>query len=152
LGGSPSVREAGLSDLAPLSALFDQYRRFQGQPADLAAARAFLQSRLANGESIIFMAESQGQAIGFAQLFPSFSSVSLKRVFILNDLFVSEQARRSGVASRLLRALETHAWSKDAARVTLNVARQNPSAQALYEARGWKQDAVFFMYHCYPPK
>lgn len=146
-----SVREAGLSDLAQLSGLFDQYRQFQGRPGDLAAARAFLQSRLANRESFVFIAENEGQAVGFAQLFPSFSSVSLKRVFILNDLFVSESARRTGVASQLLCALEAYAWSKDAARVTLNVARQNPTAQALYEARGWKQDAVFFMYHCHPP-
>ncbi len=146
-----AVREAGLSDLAPLVALFDQYRRFQGQPGDLAGARAFLQSRLANRESIIFVAEGQGQPVGFAQLFPSFSSVSLKRVFILNDLFVSQSARRTGVASQLLCALEAYAWSNDAARVTLNVARQNANAQALYEASGWKQDAVFFMYHCYPP-
>ncbi len=76
-----SVREAGLSDLAPLTGVFDQYRQFQGQPTDLAAARAFLRSRLANRESIAFMAESEGQAVGFAQLFPGFSSVSLKRVF-----------------------------------------------------------------------
>jgi GNAT superfamily N-acetyltransferase len=146
-----SVREAGLSDLARLSVLFDQYRQFQGQASDLPGARAFLEARLANRESFIFIAASQGQAVGFAQLFPSFSSVSLKRVFILNDLFVSASGRRQGIASQLLGTLETFAWSNDAARLTLNVARQNPAAQALYEARGWKQDAVFFMYHCYPP-
>ena len=83
-----SVRQAALSDLDDLATLFDQYRVFQGQPADLAAARAFLRERFDHGESVVFMAVDGTPAVGFAQLYPSFSSVALQRVFILNDLFV----------------------------------------------------------------
>lgn len=144
------VRQAALSDLDQLAALFDQYRQFQGQPADLGAAREFLRARLGQGESVAFIAHHQDRAVGFAQLYPSFSSVSLQRVFILNDLFVSPAGRRLGVASQLLEALEAHAWSLGAVRVTLNVARPNAQAQTLYEARGWKRDEQFFMYHRYP--
>ena len=85
-----------------------------------------------------------------AQLYPSYSSTSLARVFILNDLFVHDRARRKGVASKLLAALEGYAWSHGAARVTLNVAKDNQRGQALYEGRGWSRDAQFFMYHRYP--
>jgi len=146
-----TVRQAVLADLDEAAALFDQYRQFQGQRSDPAAARAFLSARFDHGESIVFIAAADRQPLGFAQLYPSFSSVSLKRVFIVNDLFVGEAGRRRGVATRLLDALEAYAWSLDASRISLNVARPNATAQALYEARGWKQDDQFFMYHRYPP-
>ena len=93
------------------------------------------------------MAYEGSVPLGFAQLYPSFSSTSLARVFILNDLFVHANGRRKGVASKLLAALEEYAWSERASRVTLNVAMDNPQAQALYEAKGWSRDAQFFMYH-----
>ena len=144
------VRQAALSDLGAVATLFDQYRQFQGKASDLAAARAFLLDRFDHGESVIFVAFVGQVAVGFAQLYPSFSSVALTRVFILNDLFVTEVGRRKGVASRLLAALEAYSWALDSSRVTLNVARENTSAQELYRASGWKQDEQFFMYHRFP--
>lgn len=147
---SIAVRQAVLSDLDAISDLFNQYRQFQGQASDPAAARAFLRARFDHGESAVFMAHEAGMPIGFAQLYPSFSSVSLERVFVLNDLFVQESGRRKGVASRLLAAVEDFAWSLGAVRITLNVARDNIAGQTLYQAQGWRQDDHFFMYHRYP--
>src|SRR5687768_334167 len=97
-----AVRQAVLADLEPLADLFDRYRQYQGQGADRAAARAFLKARFDHGESILFIALAGATPLGFAQLYPSFSSVALSRVFILNDLFVAESGRRRQVASRLL--------------------------------------------------
>lgn len=145
-----TTRQAVFADLEALAALFDRYRQFQGKASDPAAARAFLQARFDHGESVVFMAHEGPLPLGFAQLYPSFSSTSLARVFVLNDLFVHELGRRKGVASKLLAAVEDYAWSHGAARITLNVARDNPSAQALYEARGWHQDAQFNMFHRFP--
>jgi GNAT superfamily N-acetyltransferase len=145
-----TVRQAVFADLGKLAELFDQYRVFQGKQSDLPAARAFLQARFDHGESVVFMAHEDSVPLGFAQLYPSYSSTALARVFILNDLFIHEKGRRKGVASQLLAAVEGYAWAHGAARVTLNVARDNPSAQALYEARGWSKDAQFFMYHRFP--
>lgn len=146
-----AIRRAVLDDLDALSLLFDRYRQFQGKASDAAAARAFLAARIERGESVLFIAHDGDLAVGFAQLYPSFSSVSLSRVFILNDLFVDERGRRHGVASALLSALERHAWSLDAARVSLNVARDNVSAQQLYATTGWTQDEQYFMFHRFPP-
>ncbi len=146
-----SVHQAGLSDLSALEVLFDHYRQFQGQPSDPPAAREFLRERLDRSESVLFIAQDGALAVGFAQLYPSFSSVSLSRVFILNDLFVVGTARRKGVAALLLRAVESCAWSRGCTRVALNVARDNTSAQALYTAQGWKRDEQYFMFHRFPP-
>ena len=145
-----TVRQAVFADLGHLAELFDQYRVFQGTKSDLPAARAFLQARFDHGESVVFLAFEDSVPLGFAQLYPSYSSTALARVFILNDLFIHEKGRRKGVASKLLAALEGYAWAHGAARVTLNVARDNPSAQELYEARGWSKDDQFFMYHRFP--
>jgi ribosomal protein S18 acetylase RimI-like enzyme len=145
-----TVRQANLSDLDDLKVLFDRYRQFQGRQSDLPAARAFLRARFDHGESVIFIAHSEAAPVGFAQLYPSYSSVSLARVFVLNDLFVHEFARRKGVASKLLAAVEGLAWSLGAVRITLNVARDNERGQALYAARGWSQDRQFHIYHRYP--
>jgi GNAT superfamily N-acetyltransferase len=149
---SVSVRQATIADLDSLALLFSAYRRFQGKANEPEAEQAFLKSRFEHNESVVFIAHEGESPQGFAQLFPSYSSVSLARVYILNDLFVLEAARRKGVARRLLAAAEAHAWSFAAARVTLNVARENSSGRALYEREGWSQDAQFFMYHRFPPK
>lgn len=145
-----SVRQAVLADVDELAPLFDQYRQFQGQTGDLAAARVFLLERFNHGQSVVFVAHDGAAPVGFAQIYPSFSSVSLSRVFVLNDLFVNDAGRRTGVATRLLSSIESYAWSLGSVRVTLNVAKGNAAAQRLYESRGWKQDEQFFMYHRFP--
>lgn len=145
---SITVRQAALADLEDLVPLFDGYRQFYGKAGDLAAARAFLRSRFDHGESVVFIACHGDKPIGFTQLYPSFSSVSLARVFILNDLFVHERARRTGAASKLLGAATEYARFLGAVRLTLNTEVTNEAAQALYQAAGWQRDQQFLAYHC----
>ena len=141
------VRQAVLADLDVLAPLFDGYRQFYGRVPDVPAAAAFLRERFGHGESAIFLACAGDLPVGFTQLYPSFSSVSLARTFILNDLFVVPTHRRTGVGSALLRAAVEHARSLGAVRVSLNTDVQNTSAQATYEAQGWKRDREFYAYH-----
>ena len=142
-----TIRQATLDDAEQLVPLFDAYRQFYGRTSDVAAARTFLLARFTNRESTLFIAHQGEMAIGFAQLYPSFSSVSLARIFILNDLFVQEQARRTGVASSLLSAAATFAVSLGAVRLSLSTALTNDAAQALYRSAGWNRDQQFSVYH-----
>ena len=141
------VRQATLLDLEQLAPLFDRYRQFYGRASDVAAAREFLLARFTNKESTLLIAHEDERPIGFTQLYPSFSSVSLARIFILNDLFVSEQARRNGVASALMSAAVKFASTLGAVRLSLSTAITNDAAQALYHSAGWKRDDQFFVYH-----
>jgi len=141
------VRQAILSDLEALVPLFDGYRHFYGRPSDMCAARDFLLSRFNHGESALFIAHEGNAPVGFAQLYPSFSSVSLSRTFVLNDLFVHEHARRKGVAKKLMSAAVEFAGSLGAVRISLTTATTNETAQALYQSAGWKRDEQFFVYH-----
>jgi len=141
------IRQAVLADIEAHAQLFNGYRQFYRQASNIDAARAFLLERFNHSESIIFIAFNGAEPVGFSQLYPSFSSVSLARDYILNDLFVSESARKLGVGSKLLAASADYAKAFGAVRVTLTTAITNKTAQAVYEANGWKRDEVFFTYH-----
>jgi ribosomal protein S18 acetylase RimI-like enzyme len=71
-----TVRRASIQDLDRLVPLLDAYRQFYGQPSDLIIARQFLGDRLTRNESIVLVAENDGgAAVGFVQLYPTFSSI-----------------------------------------------------------------------------
>jgi len=113
----------------------------------LSAATEFLSARFNHGESVLFIAHEGNKPVGFTQLYPSFSSVSLARIFVLNDLFVDERARRKGAASKLMAAAVDYASSLGAVRVSLSTATTNEAAQRLYQDAGWQRDELFFVYH-----
>lgn len=137
------VREAGLEDVDRLAPLFDGYRQFYRQSADPEGARRFLAARLGAGESRVFVAETEdGWPLGFVQLFPSFSSVSMRRLWILNDLFVAPDARRSGVARALMDRARELAIETDAKGLILETETRNAPAKRLYEDLGWALDGT----------
>ncbi|MEG4793532.1 GNAT family N-acetyltransferase [Microcoleus sp. LAD1_D1] len=135
-----------MDDLDEVTRLFDRYRIFYGQVSDLDAARQFIQMRFQQGDSTILIALDELRSVGFTQLYPSFSSFSMKRLWILNDLFVEETARRQGVGTQLMQAAETFARQTGAVRIALCTQMTNQSAQSLYESRGYVKDEVFYHY------
>lgn len=135
-----SITRAGPAELDALSQLFDAYRQFYGQPSDLARARQWLRERLRFGESVVLVARRGVALIGFAQLYPMFSSVRTARTWILNDLYVDAGARRSGVGHALLEAAAAFARADGAAGIALETAQDNAAARALYRAAGWQED------------
>jgi GNAT superfamily N-acetyltransferase len=128
--------------------LLDAYRQFYGQPADYSLAEAFIRERLANRDSVIILAIDvlSEAAVGFVQLYPSFSSVAARRVWILNDLFVAPLSRRRGVGRALLEAARDHALATGAKRLVLSTAADNAEARALYEFFGFNREDVFVAY------
>ena len=147
-----TIRRADISDLPALTDLFDGYRQFYEQPSDLAGARSFLTERLTKQDSVIFVAEDAPFLQGFTQLYPSFSSTRMARIFILNDLFVSPRARKKGVAAALLSAAADYAEGKGAIRLTLSTAHGNAAAQALYQREGWIRDDHFQTFNLSLPR
>ena len=144
---APSIRRAVAADVDALAPLFDAYRRFYEQPGDLLLASAFLHERLERGESVILVAESEGQLLGFCQLYPTWCSVEASRIFVLYDLYVDDGARRGGVGRQLMLAAQAFGREAGAVRLDLSTARTNTRAQALYESLGWQRDEVFLTYN-----
>lgn len=135
---SPAIRHATAEDLDALVPLFDAYRVFYAQPSDPQRARDFLRRRLERGDSAVLLAERDGRAAGFVQLYPMFSSVGTARTWVLNDLFVAPRDRGAGVARELLRASSDFARADGALRLELETTPDNHAAQALYRAEGWR--------------
>jgi ribosomal protein S18 acetylase RimI-like enzyme len=145
---SLSIRPATLADVADVGPLLDAYRQFYEQPADLVMATRFLTQRLAQGESVVLLAEhAQRGLLGFCQLYPSFCTVSLAPIYTLYDLFVLPEARKTGTGTALLQAAEALGRREGRARLDLTTAKTNTTAQALYAAQGWVRDEVFLTYN-----
>lgn len=126
--------------LEQLIALFDAYRVFYKQSSDIEAARKFLAERFQKNDSVIFIAiSSEEQLVGFTQLYPSFSSVSMQRTYILNDLYVASEARKQGIGEALLEHAKQFAIHQGSKGLMLETAVENP-AQKLYKRLGWKKD------------
>ncbi len=136
---SLTLRRAAAEDAGIVAPLFDLYRMFYRQPSDEALAHRFISERLQRNESVILLAEANGNAVGFTQLFPSFSSVSAARTWVLNDLYVDSGARRIGAARALLQAAAEFARADGAVRLELETGHDNVTAQALYRRTGWEQ-------------
>jgi ribosomal protein S18 acetylase RimI-like enzyme len=144
------IVRAAIDDLDDLVPLFDGYRRFYGRRSDPAGARAFLAERIEHDESVVYLGYTgPHEAAGFTQLYPSFSSVSLKPLWILNDLYVRSEVRRGGVGRALLERARQHALETGAKGLVLSTGVTNTSAQALYESCGWQRDDEFFQYHLF---
>ncbi len=129
-----------------VASLFDAYRQFYKQKSDLAAARSFIDDRLKREESVVFLALAGGAAVGFVQLYPCFSSTAMKRMWILNDLFVAPEARRGGAARALMERARQWAVESKADSLWLETAVDNHPAQRLYESLGWKRDNDYYRY------
>ncbi|OAB43794.1 acetyltransferase [Paenibacillus glacialis] len=143
-----STIQATIEDMEEVILLFDQYRIFYGQDSDTINARIFISDRFDNNDSVILLARdtTEGAPIGFVQMYPSFSSISMRKIWILNDLFVIEKYRRQGVAQSLLDAATNVARITKAKGIELSTASDNVNAQRLYERNGFRRDEVYYYY------
>lgn len=131
--------------------LFNQYRIFYKQPSDTGLAKEFIQQRLGNDESVIFvaLANKESMPIGFTQLYPAWSSVRVSKYWILNDLFVDPEYRKRGIGEALISTVLNFARESKARIVELSTAVDNFTAQKLYEQIGFerqKPDTGFYTY------
>jgi len=143
------IVQATLEHLDLLTPLFVKYREFYGELPFPDSSRAFLEKRLRRDESVIYLAlhdEDDNKLLGFCQLYPSYSSLSLKRVWILNDIYVAEDARRQLVADHLIQKAKKMARQTQAVRMRVSTSANNDVAQKVYESIGFREDTQFKNY------
>jgi ribosomal protein S18 acetylase RimI-like enzyme len=144
--GELRVRRATTADVGAVAPLFALYREFYGKPRDEPAAAAFLHARLSQGQSVVLLAEVDARPVGFAQLYPGFSSVAAAPAWVLNDLYVLQEARGSGAAAALMESAESLAREAGAVHLSLETARSNVVAQRLYERQGYSVEDGYLHY------
>jgi len=138
------IRKASVEDAAIVALLFDSYRSFYKQAPDVDAAFNFIKERLQQNESVIFIAFIKDHAVGFVQLYPIFTSVGMKRAWLLNDLYIHVSSRGKGVATALLDAAKEFAKNTGSKWLMLQTASDNYTAQTLYKKNGWKKETDVF--------
>ena len=142
-----NIRRADVRDIGAMLPLFLAYHRFYDVQSEAIDCQRYLADRLARNESIIFIAERSGVMVGFTQLYPTFSSLTMKPVLVLYDLFVDADARGHGIAEQLMARAEQFARQTGACEIVLQTAHSNVSAQALYEKRGYQRENAFYTYY-----
>ncbi|MEM9403684.1 MAG: GNAT family N-acetyltransferase [Pseudomonadota bacterium] len=144
------IVKAGKAQVGGIARLFDLYRHFYDCEPDLDAATAFIQARYDGDESTLFAAVDDDDVLGFTQLYPSFCSVELMKIYILYDLYVDAPFRQSGIGAALMDAAADWARANNAGRIDLLTAKDNITGQRLYERKGYEiANENFHAYSCY---
>lgn len=134
-----NYRKADISDLVQLSSLFDEYRVFYRKSSDIEKANHFLEERITNKDSEIFIAENDGGSlIGFVQLYPLFSSTRMAKLWLLNDLFVTPTFRKKGVSIKLINKAKELVRNSNACGMFLETEKSNDVGNNLYPKTGFK--------------
>lgn len=132
-----------------VASLFDQYRQFYKLTSDLASAKKFILERLLQRDSVIIIAlpdNGRKEAAGFVQLYPTWSSLKMGALWVLNDIFVDENYRGNYVGKALMEEAFAYAKSTTAVGMQLMTARNNLKAQNLYKSLGWSLDEDFLTF------
>ncbi len=141
-----NIRLAQEKDLLSLTALFDAYRVFYEKKSDIPGAKQFLKERLKKRDAQLFLAEENNLVLGFTQLYPIFSSTKMKKLWLLNDLFVAPEARGRGISKALIEAAKDLARASNACGLLLETAKDNSIGNALYPTCGFKQNETANFY------
>ncbi|MBW0160364.1 MAG: GNAT family N-acetyltransferase [Sediminibacterium sp. Gen4] len=134
------VRTAVIKDIDQLTILFEAYRIFYGMHPDAKEARKFLEERLTKGDSVIILSECNTIISGFLQLYPIFSSTKMKRLWLLNDLFVDKELRRKGCSIKLIKAAQEFCIQTNACGLLLETEKTNFAANRLYQKLDFQVD------------
>jgi len=140
------IKLASIIHFDCLHNLFEQYRQFYNMPPSNEPSKTFISDRLNKKDSTVLLAFDNQECVGFIQLYPSFSSVAMKPIWILNDLFVTESSRRKGIAKILMLAVEKYARKNQIFSIKLATGIENTQAQALYQSLNYQLNDQFENY------
>jgi len=144
------IKEASIDQLKDLVSVFEAYRVWYRKEANSPQATKFLGDRIKNKESVIYLAMENDQVLGFTQLYPLFSSTRMKRLWLLNDLFVYPEHRGKGISKKLINAAKDLCRNTEGCAVMLETEMNNVIGNKLYPATGFEMntDHNFYEWTC----
>jgi GNAT superfamily N-acetyltransferase len=141
-----AVRERDLDELLPLMRGYCDF--YEVHPSDeelLALSRALIADPDREGLQLLARDDS-GAAVGFATIFWTWTTLSAARIGVMNDLFVTSEARGQGAAEDLIEACAERCREHGAFSLEWTTARDNHRAQAVYERVGGVRDERWLDY------
>ena len=145
-----NIREVKTSDLDQLSILFNSYRIFYGKESNIDISKKFLESRISNKDSKMFICEVNNILTGFVQLYPLFSSVRVSKYWLLNDLFVDSEYRGKGYSKLLIDKAKELVKESNACGMMLETEKSNKIGNNLYPETGFKKNDLSNFYEWVP--
>jgi GNAT superfamily N-acetyltransferase len=134
------VTMADLADLMPLLRGYcDFYEVAPDDEALLALARTLITDPDREGVQLIARG-GDNEAVGFATVYWSWSTLIAARIGVMNDLFVTPAARGTGAAELLIDACAAECRRHGAEKLTWQTARDNARAQKVYDRLGAARD------------
>ncbi|MEZ8283443.1 GNAT family N-acetyltransferase [Vibrio splendidus] len=141
--------KAKLEDIEQLSRLFHSYRQLSvslDNSFSLSDSTKWIEDRLSEDNAVFLIAESEQEILGFVTLYQGFSSISLSKYWILNDLFVSKDARGLGLGRSLMEQAEMYASATKSKGIELETSKDNLLAQSLYKDLGYIENERYKSY------
>ena|SRR2546421_7541422 len=133
------ITRVGPGDLDELLPLIRAYCDFyEVAPSDedlIRLSRALIDDPEHEGLQLIAR-ERGGEAVGFATIYWTWSTTDAARIGVMNDLFVAQRARGTGLAEQLIEACRAECALRGARRLTWQTALDNTRAQAVYDRVG----------------
>lgn len=128
--------EAGqIDELLPLIAAYQRF--YEVEEIDDERNRAFFSRFLApSDDGMLLGAWQDGELCGYACLYWHFTSLVPAETVLMNDLYVSPEARGQGVGRALIEASAAVARERDAHHLEWATAPDNETAQRLYDSTG----------------
>jgi len=145
-----NIREVKTSDLDQLSILFNSYRIFYGKESNIDISKKFLESRISNKDSKMFICEVNNILTGFVQLYPLFSSVRVSKYWLLNDLFIDSEFRGKGYSKLLIYTAKELVLESGACGMMLETEKSNKIGNSLYPKTGFKINDLSNFYEWVP--
>ncbi len=138
-----SIDVVGEHDLPDLLTLMRGYCDFyEVDPSDealLAMSRALISDPAREGMQLIAR-DQQGTAVGFATIFWTWATtMGAARIGLMNDLFVAQGARGTGLADALVEACRDKCRAHGATHLTWQTALDNHRAQTVYDRIGGRK-------------
>ena len=134
-----TYRKATSKDVEHLSELFNAYRMFYQKASAIQSAKTFLEDRISNKDSEIFVAQNTtNKLVGFLQLYPLFSSTRMKKLWLLNDLFVHPEFRGNGISIGLIQKAKDLVLESKACGMYLETEKSNLIGNHLYPKTGFE--------------
>lgn len=135
------IRKATIEDLKLVVELFDKYRVFYEKESNKQKVEEFISERLKLNDSKIFVAETDDKnLVGFVQLYQIFSSIRMKRLWLLNDLYVDNKYRGKGISKQLIDISKSLCKQTNACGLILETTKTNIIGNELYPKVGFSLD------------
>ena len=127
------VSKNNLSEVLPLIRAYQEFYKIL-EISDDRNSEFFSQFSESSSSGCQFAYREDGDIVGFATIYFSFTTLITAKVAVLNDLYTLPSCRGKGIGRQLVEHCHSYAAEKGAARLQWVTAPDNEQAQKLYDS------------------